>query len=90
MKQDYGKKIRAIRSAEGMTQAAMANECGITLLTIKDIESGDVDLTLSTIERVINTTIFEKYTLWLLLGKTSEAAGQVSPALSHSGPEKTE
>jgi len=90
MKQDYGKKIRAIRLAEGMTQATMANECGITLLTIKDIESGDADITLSTLERVIATTIFEKYTLWLLLGKTSEAAGQVSPALSHSGPEKTE
>ncbi|MBY4841007.1 helix-turn-helix transcriptional regulator [Pantoea sp. DY-5] len=90
MTQDYGNKIRAIRMAEGMTQAAMAKECGLPLGSFKNIESDSNHVGLSTIERIVRTAKFEKYTLWMMIGKTTEAAGQISPALSHSGPEKTE
>lgn len=90
MIQDYGKKIRAIRMAEGMTQLAFSKECGIPLRSMKNIEAGTNDVGLRTIERIVRTAKFEKYTLWLLLGKTTDAAGQISPALSHNGREKTE
>lgn len=90
MTRDYGNKIRAIRMAEGMTQAALAKECGLPLGSVKNIESGFNHVGLSTIERIVTTARFEKYTLWMMIGKTTEAAGQISPALSHSGPEKTE
>lgn len=90
MTQDYGIKIRAIRMAEGLTQAAFAKECGLPLGSVKNIESGRNQVGLSTIERIVRTEKFEKYTLWILIGKTTEAAGQISPALSHSGPGKTE
>lgn len=90
MTMDYGEKIRAIRKAEGMTQPAMAQECGLPLSSIKNIEAGTNGVGIGTIERIVRSAKFEKYTLWLMLGKTTEAAGQISPALSHSGPEKTE
>ena len=90
MIQDYGNKLRAIRMAEGMTQFAFSIECGISLGKIKNIEAGTNGVGLSTVERIVRTEKFEKYTLWLLMGKTTEAAGQISPALSHSGRVKTE
>ncbi|PIF24124.1 helix-turn-helix transcriptional regulator [Candidatus Pantoea floridensis] len=90
MTQDYGNKIRAIRMAEGITQTAMAKECGIALSRLRNIESGGDGVGLKTIERIVSTARLEKYTLWMMIGKTTEAAGQISPALSHSGPEKTE
>jgi transcriptional regulator with XRE-family HTH domain len=90
MTQDYGNKIRAIRMAEGITQAVMARECSLALSSLRNIESGGDGVGLKTIERIVRTARFEKYTLWMMIGKTTEAAGQVSPALTHSGPEKTE
>lgn len=90
MIQDYGNKIRAIRMAEGITQTAMAKECSLALNSLRNIESGGDGVGLKTIERIVHTARFEKYTLWMMIGKTTEAAGQISPALSHSGPEKTE
>jgi transcriptional regulator with XRE-family HTH domain len=90
MTMDYAKKIRDIRIAEGMTQAALAKECGLPLSSVQNLESTGRGVGLSTIERIVNTARFEKYTLWIMLGKTTEAAGQISPALTHSGPEKTE
>lgn len=90
MTQDYGNKIRAIRMAEGITQAAMAKECSLALCSLRNIESGADGVGLKTIERIVRTARFEKYTLWMMISKTTEAAGQISPALSHSGPEKTE
>ncbi|MFJ5162003.1 helix-turn-helix transcriptional regulator [Pantoea sp. NPDC088449] len=90
MTQDYGNKIRAIRMAEGITQTAMAKECNIALSSLRNTESGGDGVDLKTIERIVRTARFEKYTLWMMIGKTTEAAGQISPALTHSGPEKTE
>lgn len=89
MKRNYGQKLRAIRTAEGMTQAALSNLAGVGLTSIKNYETGR-EVGLSIIERILDIEQFQKYTLWLMIGKTSEAAGQIAPALSHSGPEKTD
>lgn len=90
MKRDYGRKIRAIRKAEGFTQAAFSSETGIALSSIRNLETGGVEVGISVINRILDVEHFQKYTLWLMIGKTSEAAGQIAPALSHSGPEKTD
>jgi len=89
MKRNYGQKLRSIRKAEGMTQAALAEIAGLGLSSVKNYEAGKV-VGLSIIERILEVDNFQKYTLWLMIGKTSEAAGQIAPALSHSGPEKTD
>lgn len=87
MKRQYGEQLRAIRNAEGLTPSAMAEQTGINLITLKKYEAGH-EIELSMIERILFHEQFRKYTLWLMIGKTSETAGQIAPALSHSGREK--
>jgi len=87
---DYGRKLRAIRSAEGLTQQSFSDLTGFGISTVKNYESGQKQAGLSVIKRVLEIETFQKYTLWLMLNKTTEAAGQISPALTHSGPEKTD
>lgn len=87
---DYERKLRDIRKAEGLTQQSFSDVIGVALSTVKNYESGQKKAGLSMIDRLLQVDNFQKYTLWLMIGKTSESAGQISPALSHSGPEKTE
>ncbi|GAK26405.1 helix-turn-helix domain-containing protein [Serratia liquefaciens] len=86
---DYGKKLKAMRAAEGLTQQQLSDLASIPLSTIKNYETGQKLAGIKVIERVIALAEFEKYTLWLMTGKTSEAAGQISPALSPDGQDST-
>lgn len=83
-------KLKAIRKAEGLTQAKFSETSGIALGTIKNYESGHKEPGLSIVMRVTNTPQFQKYTLWLMTDKTAPQAGQIAPALAHIGPESTE
>ncbi|WLS78830.1 helix-turn-helix transcriptional regulator [Erwinia pyri] len=74
----YGKKLRLIRIAEGLTQMQMRDLTGISLGSIKGYETGR-EVGLSIIERIVSHTLFQKYTLWLMTGETAEKAGQVAP-----------
>ncbi|EON3339056.1 TPA: helix-turn-helix domain-containing protein [Yersinia enterocolitica] len=85
----YGKKLRDMRLAEGITQQQLSEIAGIGLGTIKNYETGQRDAGIKVIEQILALPIFEKYALWLMTGKTSEAAGQISPALSPDGPSNT-
>lgn len=80
MSSNYHKKLRLIRKAEGITQAAMATETGISLSSIRNYETGGQDIGLTIIERVIAVPRFTKYTLWLMTDKTAPEAGQIAPA----------
>jgi len=70
-----------MRIAEGMTQKKFAEETGISLGTIKNYETGQNTVGLKTVEQILRSAYFEKYTLWLMTGKTSEVAGQIAPVL---------
>ncbi|HFV9291847.1 TPA: helix-turn-helix domain-containing protein [Serratia fonticola] len=86
---DYGAKLRAMRTAEGMTQQQLSDLSGVGLGTIKNYETGQKMAGIKVIEQVLALPIFEKYALWLMTGKTSEAAGQISPILSPDGQDNT-
>lgn len=75
--------------SEGLTQAEFADITGVNIGTIKNYESGNREVGLSVVDRVIKSRDFEKYTIWLMTGKTNEAAGQISPSLSPDGQERT-
>jgi len=79
MSSDYQKKLRLIRKAEGLTQAAMAKETGISLSSIRNYETGGQEIGLTIIERVIQLPRFMKYTLWLMTDQTATEAGQIAP-----------
>ncbi|EIF0101509.1 helix-turn-helix transcriptional regulator [Salmonella enterica] len=89
MSSDYEKKLKEIRVSEGLTQAEFADITGVNIGTIKNYESGNREVGLSVVDRVIKSRDFEKYTIWLMTGKTNEAAGQISPSLSPDGQEHT-
>ncbi|MBG6243349.1 MAG: XRE family transcriptional regulator [Candidatus Symbiopectobacterium sp. Dall1.0] len=82
---DYAKKLLAIRKAEGMTQQKFAEITGLSLGFIKIYESGHRPARSETIEKVIQTKKFKKYTLWLMTGEVAPLAGQIEPAFSLSG-----
>ncbi|WP_436878599.1 helix-turn-helix domain-containing protein [Escherichia coli] len=86
---NLAQKLRAIRKAEGLTQSKFCEISGIALGTLKNYEGGHQDPGIQVIMQVTNTAEFEKYTLWLMTDKTAPEAGQVSPVVAHSGPEKT-
>ncbi|WP_343464630.1 helix-turn-helix transcriptional regulator [Pantoea sp.] len=78
MSTSYGKKLRLIRIAEGLTQAQLRDLTGIGLSTIKNYEIGR-EVGLSIIERILAHVQFQKYTLWLMTGETAIRAGQIAP-----------
>ncbi|EIF0661205.1 helix-turn-helix transcriptional regulator [Salmonella enterica] len=89
MSSGYEKKLKEIRMSEGLTQAEFADVTGVNIGTIKNYESGNREVGLSVVDRVIKSRDFEKYTIWLMTGKTNEAAGQISPSLSPDGQKST-
>lgn len=89
MSSGYPEKLTQIRKAEGLTQAKLSEETGISLSAIKNYETGQKDVGLIIVSKFTNHPRFKKYTLWLMSGETNEAAGQISPALSPSGCENT-
>lgn len=87
---NLAQKLRAIRKAEGLTQAKFCEISGIALGTVKNYEGGHQDPGINVVMQVTNAKQFEKYTLWLMTDKTAPQAGQIAPALAHIGPESTE
>lgn len=83
---DYGQKLLSIRQTENLTQKQFAELTGISLSTIKKYETEQQPAGAIIMERVINQPLFKKYALWLVLGETAEAAGQISPVLTPDSP----
>ncbi|EDY1997061.1 helix-turn-helix transcriptional regulator [Salmonella enterica subsp. diarizonae] len=83
----YAQKMRDIRTAEGLTQKQLSELTGIHIGTIKNYETGHHPAGIQTVEKLIKTERFEKYTLWLLTDKTAPVAGQIAPPLSPNGPD---
>ncbi|HBR1366632.1 TPA: helix-turn-helix transcriptional regulator [Klebsiella pneumoniae] len=80
MSTSYDEKLKAIRKAEGLTQAQLSDLTGIGLSTIKNYETKLKDVGLSVIEKVLSVPKLQKYTLWLMTDQTAPESGQVAPA----------
>lgn len=83
-------KLRAIRKAEGLTQAKFSEISGVAIGTVKNYEGGHQEPGIQVVLQVTNTRQLEKYTLWLMTDKTAPEAGQIAPALAHIGPDSSE
>ncbi|QHM72981.1 helix-turn-helix domain-containing protein [Mixta intestinalis] len=84
-----GEKVKAIRAAEKITQINFCEITGIPLSTLKNYEGGHSEPSLTNMLLITSQPRFKKYTLWLMTDETAPEAGQVSPALAHSGQEET-
>ena len=85
MSTSLGKKIRDMREAEGLSRSQFAEITGVPEGAQKFYETERRALGSDTLLKITQNPRFEKYTLWLMTGKSSEAAGQISPALSPDG-----
>lgn len=79
---DLGKKIKAIRLAEGLGREEMAQLIDIPRGTLRNYEQGVREPKGESLTKITNHERFEKYTLWLMNNKTLPESGQVSPDFS--------
>ena len=81
-------KIKAIRVAEGLSQAKFCEIMDMSISTLKKYEGGHAEPGGGVLVKITENPRFEKYALWLMTGKTSEIAGQICPALSPDGQDR--
>ncbi|EDV2570005.1 helix-turn-helix transcriptional regulator [Salmonella enterica subsp. enterica] len=80
-----GKKVQLIRKAEGLSRSQLSEIIGISYNTLTNYEVKGIQMTEGNLMLFTQHPRFEKYTLWLMTGKTAPAAGQVAPSLSPDG-----
>ncbi|WP_449553458.1 helix-turn-helix domain-containing protein [Lelliottia amnigena] len=85
-----GKKLREIREAEGLTREELAEITGIPVPTMKRYETGRIaNIGSDTLTKYTQHPRFTKYSLWLMTDQIAPDSGQISPALSPDGQNKT-
>lgn len=72
-------KIKAIRKAEGLTQATFCEISKIPLSTLKNYEGGHTEPSVNNLLLITSNPRFKKYALWLTTGETAPEAGQIAP-----------
>ncbi|PAV01840.1 transcriptional regulator [Arsenophonus sp. ENCA] len=90
MSRNYADKLKAIRKAEGLTQKQFAEITGLSLGTIRNYETKQHDAKALAAEKILEVKTFHKYTMWLMTDTTVPSAGQIAPALAHSGTDGEE
>lgn len=85
---ELSKKIRDIRCAEEISKISICKITGLSLKEMKKLECNDTKYTIRYIIKITKNGRFTKYTLWLMTGKISPEAGQISPAISHTGQKR--
>lgn len=83
-------KVKALREAEGLSQAKFCKIIDLPLSTLKKYETGNFEPGGNSLLKITTHPQFQKYALWLMTDKTAPQAGQIAPAFAHSGQEQTE
>ncbi|ECE8816105.1 helix-turn-helix domain-containing protein [Citrobacter sp. Ct235] len=82
-------KVKALREAEGLSQAKFCQIIDLSLSTLKKYETGNFEPSGTALLKITTNPQFQKYTLWLMTDKTAPQAGQIAPAIAHIGPDAT-
>ncbi|MBG6244005.1 transcriptional regulator [Candidatus Symbiopectobacterium sp. 'North America'] len=83
-------KIKAIRTAEGLSQKKFCEIIALPIGTLTKYETGLFEPGGNALVKITTHQRFQKYTLWLMTDKTAPEAGQIAPALAHIGPDSTQ
>jgi transcriptional regulator with XRE-family HTH domain len=78
----FSEKLKLIRKEEKMTQENFAETLGISRGTLAKYEAGIIEPSLINIQKITQHQKYEKYTLWLMTGKTYPEVGQICPTFS--------
>lgn len=79
---NIGKKIKAIRIEESISQTEFAQLIDISVSTVRAYEQNINIPDGKSLEKITNHPQLFKYTLWLMTGKTAPESGQICPAFS--------
>ncbi|EOG8149224.1 helix-turn-helix domain-containing protein [Citrobacter werkmanii] len=82
-------KLALIRESERMTRKQIAEFTGINYNTYAGYEQGKVKMSFEAGMKLFKTARFRKYRDWFMFDETDPEAGQIAPALAHSGQELT-
>ncbi|EOG5906804.1 helix-turn-helix domain-containing protein [Vibrio vulnificus] len=79
---NFGKKIKAIRIAEGLEREIMSQLTDIPRGTIRNVEQGVSKPSAETLEKITKHEQFKKYAYWLMTDDTLPESGQIAPDFS--------
>ncbi|MEI6896029.1 MAG: helix-turn-helix domain-containing protein [Psychromonas sp.] len=79
---ELGIKIKAIRICEELNQIEFSQRIDLAIGTLQGYERGRRHPSGDSLLKITTHPQFEKYTLWLMTGKTAPESNQVSPDFS--------
>ncbi|MGF1838204.1 helix-turn-helix domain-containing protein [Vibrio atlanticus] len=79
---ELGKKIKAIRIAEQLTQGEMAQLIDISIGTLRNCEQSRKELKSENLIKITEHERFKKYAYWLVTNEVLPESGQISPDFS--------
>ncbi|MEH6534422.1 MULTISPECIES: helix-turn-helix transcriptional regulator [Photobacterium] len=88
MSTSQGEKLKSIREAECLARTAMAKMLEMPYSTLTSYERDTTTMNYNVICKLLTHDRFIKYSLWFTTDQTAPEAGQISPDLTHCGPEK--
>lgn len=83
-------KLKLIRESERLNVKQAADLVGINYVTYHGYESGKAKMSIESAMKFFKHPRFRKYRDWFMFDETDPEAGQIAPALAHSGLEITE
>lgn len=83
----FGEKLRELRTAADMTQAALADVSGVPVGTIRDYEQGKRDPLLSTAQKLAHAL---DHTVEVFDSVAPGVQGKVAPSASRGRPRKAD
>lgn len=90
MSRSQGEKLRLMRNSEQMTKKELADLVGLNYATYHGYESDKSKMTFESGVKIFSAKIFRKYRDWFMFDEVNPDAGQIAPALAHSGQDNTQ
>ncbi|WP_439828403.1 helix-turn-helix domain-containing protein [Aeromonas enteropelogenes] len=79
-----------MRESESVNRKQFSELTGIPYTSLVYYESDKNSPDVQVVMKMLNHPKFTKYTLWFMTGQISPEAGQIAPALAHSGQDETD
>ncbi|WP_391487678.1 helix-turn-helix domain-containing protein [Leclercia tamurae] len=82
-------KLALIRESERLTRKQLAELTGLNYTTYAGYEQGKVKMSFEAGMKFFKVYRLRKYRDWFMFDEIDPAAGQIAPALAHSGQSET-
>lgn len=86
---DQSEKLKLIRESERLKLKEMSDLTGINYYSYHGYETAKTKMPLEAAIKLFKLPRFRKYQNWFMFDETDPEAGQIAPALAHSGLEIT-